>query len=56
MKNHGQHEIYLTGSKRRIKRSVYEKDGKFFIKWYGEYIEVERSGYGGTFYKTVESY
>ena len=54
MKNHGRYRIYMTGSKCYIDRSVYEdKDGKCYIKWYGQMVEVKHSTCG---YVTVESY
>lgn len=45
--------IYLTGSRKTIQRVVYKKDGLFYIKWYGEYIEVKKGTAG---YYTVEPY
>ena len=50
MTNHGQYEIYLTGSRKNIRRCVYEDaTGREFIVWYNQIIEVER-GMGGRFY------
>ena len=56
MKNHGQYEIYLTGSRERIRRNVREDEetGKEYIRFYGKDIEVIR-GFGGS-YKTKEAY
>ena len=55
MTNHGQYEIYLTGSRKNIKRNVYEDTtGREFIVWYNQIIEVER-GWGGRYY-TKEAY
>lgn len=54
MKNHFQNIVYLKGSGTSVKRSVYEdENGKFFVKYYGELIEVERHG---TDFRTVEAY
>lgn len=53
MKNLGQYKIWLTGSEKFVQRSVYEKDGKHYIKWYGQMIEVVRGTYD---YTTVEAY
>ena len=53
MKNYGRYKINFTGSKTTIERTVYEKDDKYFVKWYGEYIEVTRNSFG---WKTVEAY
>lgn len=55
MTSHGRYAIFLTGSKRNVERSVYEDEQKrFWIKWYGKYIEVKRSDFGN--YWTVEPY
>ncbi len=32
--------VWLKGSRRKIERTVYTDGKKYFIKWYGEYIEV----------------
>lgn len=32
--------IFLTGSKKRVNRTIYTENGKYFMKWYGEFIEV----------------
>jgi len=47
--------IYLTGSGYHIKRAIYEEDGKNYVFFYGNYIEVVRcwSSYG---YKTALDY
>lgn len=35
--------VYLRGSKKTIRRTVYRsvEDGRYYIVWYGNYIEVE---------------
>ena len=57
MKSVGYDSIYLTGSKKTIRRSVKfnEENNKYYIVFYGNLIEVETtySGYG---FRTVESY
>lgn len=55
MKNHGQYEIWLTGSRSRIRRSVREDEatGKEYIHFYGKDIEVVRGRFG---YITKEAY
>lgn len=53
MKNLGQYSVYLTGSRKTIKRCIYEQDGRTYIKWYGQIIEVVRGLYE---YHTVEKY
>ena len=45
--------IWLTGSRKTIKRMVYKDNDKFYIKWYGNPIEVIKANMG---YTTVESY
>lgn len=47
--------VYLTGSRYTIKRAIYEEDGKNYVIWGGNYIEVVKwwSHYG---YKTVLDY
>lgn len=55
MKSHGRYSIYLTGSHKHIERTVYEdENGKCYIKWYGDMIEVYRGQSGA--YVTVEKY
>lgn len=39
-KHISQNPVYLTGSMKTITRTIYEDEGRFFIKWYGYYIEV----------------
>ncbi len=54
MKSHGKNRVYLTGSQKSVERTIYEDDnGRYYVKWYGNMIEVRRSGYG---YATVEKY
>lgn len=55
MKNLYSYTIYLSGSGITIKRNVYfdEEKEKYFIKYYGNYIEVRPSYCSFT---TVESY
>ena len=54
MKNIGRYEIYLTGSRKWIMRSVLEEEGRHFVKWYGQKIEVVRGE--ANYYRTVEKY
>lgn len=54
MKNIGRYEIYLTGSRKWIWRSVLQDEGRLFVKWYGQMIEVVRGT--ANYYKTVEKY
>ena len=49
----GNYPIWMKGSRRTERRNVYEKDGRFFVKWYGELIEVNRDSSG---FVTVEEY
>lgn len=32
--------VYLTGSKKETTRALYRNGCRFYIKWYGKYIEV----------------
>ena len=54
MKSIGTYEIYLTGSRKYTKRAVTTDGTKYFIKWYGNMVEVKR-GYAG-YFMTVEKY
>ena len=40
MINTGTKLVYLTGSKKTIKRTVWKDGDKYYIKWYGEKIQV----------------
>jgi hypothetical protein len=52
--NHGQYEVYLTGSGKNVRRNVYEDEtGREYIVWYNQIVEVERFGYK---YFTKEAY
>lgn len=51
--NHGQYKVWLKGSRRTITRSIYEKDGRWFIIWGGQTVEVKR---GTNNFYTVEAY
>ena len=50
----GTHKIYLTGSRKFIERCVVTDGTKYFIKWYGNMIEV-KLGFSG-YFRTVEAY
>ena len=54
MKSLGQYPVWLTGSRKTIRRTVRTDGTKYVIKWYGQDIEIKRST-GGLF-STVESY
>lgn len=45
--------VWLIGSRKRITRSIYTDGCKFYVKWYGQYIEVRKGTCG---YVTVEQY
>ena len=55
MINRGKDIIYLKGTRRSVWRVIWEKDGTFYIKLYGELIEVKRCNYGCG-WGTVERY
>lgn len=54
MINHGVYRILLNKNGTAVQRAVYEdRDGKCYIKFYGEWVEVERGAWN---YHTVEEY
>lgn len=53
--NYGRDIIYLKGSRMSVWRNVYGIDGKFYIKLYGEMVEVRRST-SGCGWATVEAF
>jgi len=55
LKDLGSDIVWLRGSQRTIRRTIYVDGGKTFIVWYGDLIEVRRSN-GGMGYATVLDY
>ena len=53
MKNTGTYQIYLTGSRKTIRRAVFDDNGRWFVIWYKQLIEVLK---GTTGYYTAEPY
>lgn len=53
-KSNWQAQIFMTGSHTHVTRNIYERDGKFYIVWYGAYVEVEHTKFGT--WQTVEEY
>jgi hypothetical protein len=52
--NHGQYEVYLTGSRKNVRRNVYEDEtGRTYIVWYNQIVEVIKGHFG---YYTKEAY
>jgi len=51
--NNGSYSIWLTGSRKTVRRCVWERNGKTYIKWYGDMVEVKRGAHS---YYTVEEY
>ena len=53
--NRGDSPVYFTGSRRTYSRCIWRDNetGKEYVRWYGEYVEVERGLVGG-YYNTVE--
>jgi hypothetical protein len=41
MRKLGNFPIYFTGSQTTINRVIYNDGKTFYIKWYGNFIEVE---------------
>lgn len=53
LKSVSRESVYFTGSRRHYVRTVYAENDKFFVKWYGEFIEVKKTRFG---YVTVFQY
>lgn len=53
MESKGKEPIWFTGTQRTIWRTLYKSDCKYFCKWYGRMIEVQRGRWG---FVTVEQY
>lgn len=58
MKNHGRYMILLSGTQKHygqsyIARNVYEHNGKYYIRFHGNLIEVRHTQQG---YATVDEY
>lgn len=53
MENMGRYPVYFTGSHERHERTIWSNGWKNYCKWYGQFIEVERSCYS---YRTKEAY
>lgn len=54
MKNHGVYRVTLNRNGASVYRAVYEdSDGKCYIKFYGEWVEVKHGIYS---YHTIEEY
>lgn len=53
MINHGQYAVWLKYSRQYIKRSVYEHEGKNYIVYGGQLVEVR---HGRMEYITVENF
>lgn len=61
MKKHMTAEIYLTGSKKYINRTIWIEDGKPYIKWHRKLAEVYNWHHNGIpmvsrGWRTVEDY
>lgn len=47
--------VYLRGSKKMLyARCIYEDNGKFFIKFYKQFIEVKYNELSGNWYTVLE--
>lgn len=53
MKSLGKNPVWLTGSRKTVRRTVRTDGAKFYITWYGQVVEVKDSGNG---YVTVDKY
>ena len=54
MKRYTRNIIYFTGSKEAHRRTIFEEDGRFYVKWYGQMVEVEQGRFGS--WRTKEAY
>ena len=45
--------VRFTGTGRTFERTIYMIDGKYFCKWYGNFVEIEKGRFG---WRTVELY
>ena len=50
--------ICMSGSRKEIDRAIYTDGKKYFVKWYGQYIEVYNihGGIVTSGWRTVEAY
>lgn len=46
--------IYFRGSKETHRRTVFEEDGKYYVKWYGQMVEVVKGQF--QVWRTKEEY
>ena len=46
--------IYFRGSMETHRRTVFEEDGRYWVKWYGQMVEVEQGRFG--VWRTKEAY
>lgn len=53
MKKYERDFVYYTGSEMTLKRTIYIKDGRYYCKFYGQFIELVKAAVG---YKTKENY
>lgn len=47
--------VYFKGRRELIMRTVFVKNNKYYVRWYGNFIEVEKNPIDGEF-RTVETY
>ena len=50
----GVYSVYFIGSRITVNRVIFTDNQKFYVRWYGNLIEVKR-GTGG-YFQTVETY
>lgn len=47
-------EVYFMGSMRHIRKTIYKENGLYYVKWYGNNVQVVQTRFGT--WKTVEAY
>lgn len=52
--SHGRYPVTLKGSGTTAWRTIYSFNGRFYMKWYGQNVLVEKTDFG--FWRTVENY
>lgn len=52
---YGAYPVYFIGSRQLVMRTVYTENNKYYVRWFGNFIEVERNPRDGNF-KTIGTY
>lgn len=46
MKRYTRDYVYFTGTRRTFERTIYTMDNKYFCKWGGNLVEIEKGQFG----------